>query len=95
MVPGLSGTPRAHPSSATPAGAVQSPQIRQKTPPPPPGTPLPQTGQSLYFPAPNGQSSQGQSSSSEALQKQVPSINPEDPNNLESLVVKSIYNIVG
>ncbi len=95
MASGLSGTPRAHPSSATPAGAVQSPQISRQKTPPPPGAPQPQTVQPLYVPVPNGQSSQGQSSSSEALQKQVPSINPEDPNNLESMVVKSIYNIVG
>lgn len=95
MAAGLSGTPRPHPSSATPAGAVQSPQIRQKTPPPPPGAPNPPTVQTVYTPVPSADSSQGGSSSSGGLQKQVPSINPEDPNNLESLVVKSIYNIVG
>ena len=95
MAAGLSGTPRAHPTSAQSAPAIQSPQIsRQKALPLPPGAPKPPTIQPLYVSA-NGQSSQGESSSSGGLQKQVPSINPEDPNNLESLVVKSIYNIVG
>jgi hypothetical protein len=95
MASGLSGAPRAHPTSSQSAPAIQSPQIsRQKTLPLPPGAPKPPTIQPLYVSA-NGQSSQGESSSSGGLQKQVPSINPEDPNNLESLVVKSIYNIVG
>jgi murein DD-endopeptidase MepM/ murein hydrolase activator NlpD len=102
-VMGEVGRPRANiidpieigfPAQAPFTGKVEAAQLAQ-TKPPTPSIPSP-TGRSNIVPLPipmGGQ--QASQSNSAALQTSVPSFSSEDPNNMTTLVVRAIYNVVG
>ena len=75
--------------------STPSAQIAQ-TSPSVPSIPSPTGGNIAMLPLPMGlgQKQQGQSGSA-PLQTPVPSFSSEDPNNMTTLVVKAIYNVVG
>lgn len=83
------------PAQAPFTGKVEAARIAPSAPSVP-SIPSPTGGNIAMLPLPlgAGQQQQGQSNSA-PLQTPVPSFSSEDPNNMTTLVVKAIYNVVG
>ena len=83
------------PAQAPFTGKVKAAQVA-RTPAPTPSISSP-TGRSniVPLPIPLGGSQQQAQSNSAPLQSSVPRFSSEDPNNMTTMVVRSIYNVVG
>lgn len=100
MLPGSGKVWVGHLAPGSKSGGVHVPtgemgQLAQ-TSPQVPSIPSPTGGNIAMLPLPLGLGQQQQVQSSSApLQTPVPSFSSEDPNNMTTLVVKAIYNVVG